>query len=145
MVVNCESIFIKMKKQITVVIADNNELIREALNIVLSANEEIKVIGLAQNGEEAIALAGQLSPDVILMDINMSPVNGFEATRKILKQLPSIKIIGLSLHEERTYAINMMRMGAKGYLTKTNRPHEIIEAILKVAAGGKYIDKKFEK
>lgn len=101
-------------------------------------------MGFAENGKQAIDLAGQLLPDLILLDINMTPVNGFEATSKILKLIPSIKIIGFSLNEDPSFAINMMKMGAKGYLMKSAAPNEIIEAILKVAAGGRHIDKKFE-
>lgn len=97
---------------------------------------------MATNGEEAIAMAGELKPDIILMDINMSPVNGFEATRKIIKLHPAIKIIGLSLHTEAAYCRNMLRLGAKGYVTKSSPYNDIIDAINIVAAGGKYIDKK---
>lgn len=111
------------------------------LNMLLIGIENIQVAGKARNGEEAIALAKELSPDVILMDINMSPVNGFEATRKILKQNPVAKIIGLSLHKKSSYAKNLIQLGAKGYVTKSASHKEIIDAIEIVAAGGKYIDK----
>lgn len=130
-----------MARQITVLIADDNLLVRESLRTILSPLENIEIIGEAKNGEEAIALAAQLVPDIILMDINMSPVNGFEATRKILNQLPSIKIIGLSLHKEPSYCRNMMRLGAMGYVVKSSSYEEIIMAVETVAAGGKYIDK----
>ena len=141
MAVNCEDFFSYMKKQITVLIADDNQLMRETLRIVIGFIENATLIGEAVNGKEAIALAKELSPDIILMDVNMSPVNGFEATRKILKQNPAAKIIGLSLHKEVSYAKNMMKLGARGYVTKSSPHHEIIEAIEKVAAGEKYIDK----
>jgi len=75
------------------------------------------------------------------MDIIMSPVNGFEATRKILKQNPIAKIIGFSMHNQASYAKNMLQLGAKGYVTKSAPHQEIIEAIRTVAAGRKYIDK----
>ncbi len=75
------------------------------------------------------------------MDINMSPINGFEATRKILKKNPASKVIGLSMHNKPAYAKNMLQLGAKGYLAKSAHHNEIIEAIKKVAAGGKYIGK----
>ncbi|HMU46852.1 MAG TPA: response regulator transcription factor [Chitinophagaceae bacterium] len=130
-----------MQKLITVLIADNNHHMRESLKVLLSAHDNISLVGEAKNGEEAMTLAAGLEPDIILMDINMSPVNGFEATRKILKQFPAIKIIGLSLHTEPSYCRNMLRLGAKGYVTKISPYSEIMVAIKEVAAGGKYIDK----
>ena len=131
--------------QITVLIVDDNKLMREALStILLSGIVNIQIVGNVSNGEEAIDLANKLQPDLIFMDINMSPVNGFEATRKILKQNSSIKIIGFSLHNEKSYAVNMMKLGAKGYLTKGASPEEIIEAVKKITKGGKYIDARFK-
>jgi len=131
-----------MPKPISVLIADDNHHIRESLHVLLGPLENITLVGEACNGEEAIVLAAELNPDIILMDINMSPVNGFEATRKILKQNPAIKIIGLSLHVEAPYCRNMLRLGARGYVTKSSPYTEIITAINEVAAGKKYIDKK---
>jgi DNA-binding NarL/FixJ family response regulator len=133
-----------MKKQITILIADDSILMRKTLSMLISVTAGFHLAGEASNGEEVIALANELSPDIILMDINMSPVNGFEATRKILKHNPAAKIIGLSLHKEPAYAKNMLKLGAKGYVTKSAPHQEIIEAIMKVAAGGKYIDKALE-
>lgn len=133
-----------MKKEITVLIADDNKLMQKALSLLISGTDGLQLAGEARSGEEAIALAKELSPDIILMDINMSPVNGFEATRKILKHNQSARIIGLSLHKEPTYAKNMFKMGAKGYVTKSAAHKEIIDAIMKVAAGGNYIGKDLE-
>jgi DNA-binding NarL/FixJ family response regulator len=133
-----------MKKQIAVLIADDNKIMRKTLSMLISGMEDVHLTGEASNGEEAIALAKEHSPDIILMDINMSPVNGFEATRKILMQNPAVKIIGLSLHTEPSYARNLLNLGAKGYVTKSAAHEEIIEAIRIVAAGGKYIDKGIE-
>lgn len=143
MAVNCETHFI-MEKQITVLIADDNSFIRESLRILLSPLKDITLIGEAKNGEETIIMAHEFCPAIIIMDINMSPVNGFEATRKILKQNPGIKIIGLSLHTEPSYCKNLLRLGAKGYLTKSAPHTEIIDAIKAVAAGGKYIDQSLK-
>jgi DNA-binding NarL/FixJ family response regulator len=130
-----------MAKHITVLIADDNVHMRESLRILISPLENLQLIGEAKNGEEAITFASDLHPDIILMDINMSPVNGFEATRKIVKQFPEIKIIGLSLHTEPAYCRNLMRLGARGYVTKSSPYEEILIAIQEVAAGGRYVDK----
>ena len=130
-----------MQELITVLIADDNVHMRETLRVMLNALENIELSGEASNGEEAIQMAADLKPNVMLVDINMSPVNGFEATRKILKQNPSIRIIALSLHKEISYCRNMLRLGAKGYVSKSSSYAEIVEAIKEVAAGNKYIDK----
>jgi DNA-binding NarL/FixJ family response regulator len=129
-----------MEKQITVLIADDNHRMRESLRLLIGEMENTRLVGEAASGEEAISLAAALLPDVILMDINMSPVNGFEATRKIMSLHPSCGIIGLSLHAIPFYARNLLQLGAKGYVTKSASYLNIIEAIRVVAAGGEYID-----
>ena len=101
-----------MEKAITILIADDNKYIRETIRFLLSRFANLKLVGEAESGEEAISLAKQLNPDVVLIDINMSPVNGFEATRKILKQNPLAKIIGLSVHKQPSYAKNILQLGA---------------------------------
>ena len=131
-----------MDKLITILIADDSRVFRETLQFLCSTIDTIRIIGEATNGEEAIAFAAANSPDIILMDINMSPVNGFEATRRILQVNPTIKIIGVSMHTEPSYCKKMLRLGAKGYVAKEAAHAEIIEAIHEVNAGGSYIDKE---
>ena len=128
-----------MNNAITILIADDNKYIRETIRFLISRFKNLLLVGEAESGEEAISLAKQLSPDVILIDINMAPVNGFEATRKILKQNPGIKIIGLSVHKQPSYAKNILQLGAKGYVTKSSPHKEIIHAILEVSEGKEYI------
>jgi two-component system invasion response regulator UvrY len=133
-----------MQQTITVIIADDNRHMRESLKVLLASYDHIDVIGEALNGEETIKLCTEKNPAVVLLDINMSPVNGFEAARKILKQNPSIRIIALSMHKEPSYCRNMMRIGAKGYVAKSSSYGEILEAINEVSAGRKYIDKSIK-
>ncbi len=128
-----------MDRAITILIADDNKYIRETIRFLLSRFKNFELLGEAESGEEAILLAKKLSPEIILIDINMSPINGFEATRKILKQNPSIKIIGLSVHKQPSYAKNILQLGAKGYVTKSSPHKEIIHAILQVSEGKEYI------
>jgi DNA-binding NarL/FixJ family response regulator len=128
-----------MSKVITILIADDNSFMRESLRFLIARVENFKFLGEAVSGFEAINLAKELSPDIILIDINMAPVNGFEATRKILKQNPTAKIIGLSVHKQPSYAKNIIQLGAKGYLTKSSPHKEIILAINLVAEGKEYI------
>lgn len=128
-----------MDKAITILIADDNKYIRETIRFLISRFSHLQLVGEAESGEEAISLAKQLIPDIILIDINMGPVNGFEATRKILKENPSMKIIGLSVHKQPSYAKNILQLGAKGYVTKSSPHKEIIHAIMQVSEGREYI------
>lgn len=124
---------------ITILIADDNNYIRETLSFLISRVENFRLVGEAKSGQEAIRLAIELCPDIILLDINMAPVNGFEATRKIVKHCPGSKIIGLSVHKQFSYANNILSLGAKGYLTKSSPHKEIIHAINVVASGKEYL------
>ncbi len=124
---------------IKVIIADDHQMVRETWKMLLQKDERITVVAEGASGADAINLAAVHLPDVILMDINMSPVNGFEATRKIVKSHPNIKIIGVSINNQPSYARNIMNLGAKGYVTKNSSREEMIEAILQVHSGKTFI------
>ena len=126
-------------EKIRVIIVDDHQLVRETWKMLLHEREGIDVIKECTSGAEAIELSSSLKPDVILMDVNMAPVNGFEATRKILKTNPQIKIIGVSVNNQTSYARNMMQLGAKGYVTKNSSRNEMILAIQEVMKGKTYI------
>jgi len=126
-------------KKIRIIIVDDHEMIRQTWKMILQQNEELDIIYECSNGEEAIEAATRLQPDIILMDINMSPVNGFEATRRITHLVPTAKIIGLSINNQPTYARNIMQLGAKGFVTKNSSSNEMIEAIQTVYNGGNFI------
>ena len=128
-----------MNPQIRVIIVDDHQQVRETWKLLLEQDKRFIVIAECENGQEAIDIVKQLLPDIILMDINMTPVNGLEATRKILKQLPAMKIIGLSINDQPSYAKTMLDIGAKGYVTKSSSKHEMARAILAVFNGEQYI------
>jgi DNA-binding NarL/FixJ family response regulator len=107
--------------------------------MLLHNQNSINVIKECSSGSEAISEATASDPHVILMDINMTPVNGFEATKKILKNAPHIKIIGVSVNNQPSYARNIMQLGAKGYVTKNSSREEMIRAIHEVMNGKTYI------
>jgi DNA-binding NarL/FixJ family response regulator len=125
--------------QIRVIIVDDHQMVRETWKMILQKDERIVIIAECCSGQEAIDAAAHLQPDIMLMDINMSPVNGFEATRKILKAHPNIKIIGVSIQNQPGYARNMLQLGAKGYVTKNSSKEEMIEAIINVQNGKIFI------
>jgi len=124
---------------IKLIIVDDHLHVREAWTWVLNQVPTINVIAQCANGQEAIEAAKQLQPDVILMDIHMTPVNGIEATRTIREFAPNIKIIGVSVQAERSYVNEMLRNGANGYVTKNSPSTEMVAAIDEVLAGNTYI------
>lgn len=130
---------------IRVVLVDDHQMVRETWKMILETDRRIQIVGECASGEEAIHAAAALLPNIMLMDVNMSPVNGFEATRKIVKNFPAIKIIGVSINNQPSYARNMMQLGAKGYVTKNSPREEMIDAILQVARGKTYICKEILK
>ena len=128
-----------MSETIRLVIVDDHDLMRETWKMVLQSDSRLVVVAECASGKEAIDCAETVQPDVMLMDINMAPVNGFEATRKIAKAYPGIKIIGLSINNQPAYARNMIQLGARGYMTKNSTKEEMIKAILAVMQGDIYI------
>lgn len=126
-------------RKISIILVDDHKLIRDSWSFVLNSDPRFTVVGETNNGEEAVEIVSRLKPDVILMDVNMAPVNGFDATRQILKFAPSSKIIAVSMHTMPAYAKRMMQLGAMGYVTKNSSKDEMIRAILEVYEGKKYI------
>jgi DNA-binding NarL/FixJ family response regulator len=131
-----------MVEHIRLVIVDDHKMMRETWKMILQQDPRIDVIAECASGAEAIQCAEKEEPDVILMDINMSPVNGFEATQKINHAHPEIKIIGLSINNQPAYVRHMLQLGAKGYMTKNSSPEEMLKAIETVCNGGTYICKE---
>ena len=125
--------------KISILIADDHKLIRETWSYILNNDPRFKVVASCGNGEEAVELAKEKHPGVILMDINMSPFSGLEATKQIRKIIPDSKIIGVTMHSQPAYAKKMLQIGAKGYVTKNSSKEEMIKAILEVYQGNKYI------
>jgi DNA-binding NarL/FixJ family response regulator len=125
--------------KIRLILVDDHEMVRETWKLILQQDSRIDIIAECGSGAEAIDAANGLFPDVMLMDINMSPVNGFEATRKIVRSCPDIKIIGVSVNDQPGYARNMLQLGAKGFVTKNTSQEEMIEAILEVFKGRTFI------
>jgi len=125
--------------QIRIVLVDDHELVRGSWKLLLKQDTRFSVIGECRNGAEAIEEAQKLRPDIIIMDINMYPMNGMEATEKISQVAPSVKIIGLSINNQPAYVQKMMNAGAKGYMTKNSSLHEMTHAIMEVHNGRQYI------
>ncbi|PAF19164.1 response regulator transcription factor [Terribacillus saccharophilus] len=125
--------------KIKILLADDQELILESLSIVLSMEEDFEIVGLAQNGEEAIKVCEQLQPDIVLMDINMPLMDGVAATALIKERLPVTKVIILTSYREVEYVLTALSYGAEGYLLKAIHPKELAAGIRVVHAGGTLI------
>ena len=123
---------------IKVIIADDHSMVREAWALLLSRDPNLSIVATCENGEQVIALCRDLAPDVVLMDINMEPVNGIEATKAIRDFSEDIKIIGISVHTDLPYLNALMQAGANGYVTKNSPSEEMIRAIVLVSKGEKY-------
>jgi len=126
-------------EKITVLIADDHQLIRDAWTYMLNSDPRFTVIGVASTGEQAVELTSILRPAIVLMDINFHGLSGFEATQLIRKKSPGSRIIGVSMHTMPAYAKKMLKMGASGYVTKNSSKEEFFEAILEVRQGKTFI------
>jgi DNA-binding NarL/FixJ family response regulator len=121
-------------------LAENHKVMREGLRLLLDREASITVVGEAGDGLEAINLAKELRPDVVVMDVSMPQLNGLAATEAILKSLPNTKIVILTRHADVSYVQRLLRAGASGYVLKQSVAEELVRAIRRVAAGQKYLD-----
>ena len=126
-------------KKVSIMIVDDHTLIRETWSFLLGKNENFDVVAECGDGERAIELARDKRPDVVLLDINMAPMSGFDVLKMIRKYSPGSKIIGVSMHSQPAYAKKMLRLGAKGYVTKNSPRQEMLEAISEVSNNHVYI------
>jgi len=124
---------------IRVIIVDDHDVVRTGIKGVLDNIYGLEVIAEASNGEQAIELARNLKPDIVLMDISMPGISGLEATRRITTSFPAIRVIALTVHEEIPFPTCLLEAGASGYLTKGSHVVEIINAIKTVSRGQQYL------
>lgn len=117
------------KDMIRVLLADDHKMLREGLAGLLGDEPDIQLVGEAEDGKAAIAMAQRLRPDVVLMDVSMPEMDGIEATRRITNELPGIRVIGLSMHERDDMAQAMIQAGAFAYLTKGGPCEMLLDTI----------------
>jgi DNA-binding NarL/FixJ family response regulator len=116
-----------------VLIVDDHRVFRDGLKLVINRQTDMEVVGEAEEGEKAIVLTRQLLPDIILMDVKMPIMDGAETTRRILAEMPGMKILALSIYDDDEFMANMMRAGALGYILKGCDSEELSGAVRKVA------------
>ncbi len=122
-------------QKINLVLADDHAVVRSGTRELLEQQPDLKIIGEAANGEEAVQLAKEMQPDVIIMDVRMPKLTGIEATRQIKAECPEVKVLVLTAHDDDEYVFALLQAGANGYLLKTAEIEELVRAIRTVAAG----------
>jgi len=125
-----------------ILIADDHGMMREGLKFLIKKEADMEVVGEAEDGLTAVKLAKELQPDVIIMDVSMPNLNGVEAAKLIMHEVPSTRIIALSMYFNRSYVMNMLKAGAVGYVLKSYFFDELVRAIRAVAAGERYLSPK---
>lgn len=123
---------------ITVVVADDHQIIRQGLRLLFGSQPDMELVGEAENGQEAVELVTQLHPQVVVIDVSMPILDGFEATRQVKAEFPKIKVIALSMHNDAIFIDGMKSVGADGYVLKDAAFEQLAEAIRTVLAGGTY-------
>jgi DNA-binding NarL/FixJ family response regulator len=134
-----------MTKKITVLLVDDHGLVRRGFRRMLEDELDIEVVGEAGDGEEAVRLAQDLAPQVVVMDCALPKVNGLDATRQILEHSPETAVLMLSMHSESTWVKQAIDAGAKGYILKNAMNLELGPAVRRVAAGGTIFDPQVEQ
>jgi DNA-binding NarL/FixJ family response regulator len=125
--------------RIRVILADDHAVVRAGLKAVLGAAKDIEVVGEASNGREAVALVERLRPDVAVMDLSMPEMDGASATKKLLENGTSTRVLVLTMHAEDEYLVPLLEAGASGYLVKHAADRELIDAVRSVAHGDLYV------
>jgi two-component system response regulator NreC len=124
---------------ITVILVDDHDVVRTGLHSYLNTHSDINVVAEARNGEETLLRAGEMRPDLIIMDITMPGMDGLEATRRLKMQNPECLVLALTVHEDKQYFMEMLSAGASGYITKQAAADDLVAAIRAVASGQVYL------
>ena len=125
--------------KIKLLMVDDHEIVRAGLRMLLQAQPDIQIVGEADNGRDAVAKARELQPDIVLMDISLPDIDGFEATRQIKRALPNVAILALTMHESDEYFFKMLNAGASGYVPKKAAPTDLVTAIHMIHEGGVFL------
>ena len=130
---------------IRILIADDHPLLRQGIRNFLSLEPDFQIVGEAVDGEDAVAQAKALLPDILLLDINMPKANGIQVAQQLKECLPEVRILALTIHDDENYMMEMIRSGAAGYLLKDIEPSMMVQAIRRVAAGESYVEPSLTK
>jgi DNA-binding NarL/FixJ family response regulator len=125
---------------ITVMLVDDHKMVSEVLSALLEREPDMEVVAIADNGRDAISMAREVKPDIIVMDLTMPEMNGLESCRRIMMETPESRIIVLSMHAEREYVVEALKAGAKGYIQKMSAFNTLVGAIRSVRENNGYLD-----
>jgi two-component system, NarL family, response regulator NreC len=123
-----------------VILADDHQMLREGLRLLINSQVDMEVVGEAENGEVAVVLAQKLQPDVVVMDISMPEMNGLKATQCLIRSCPKIKVLILTRHTDDGYLQQLLQSGSSGYVLKQSASDELVRAIRVIACGQIYLD-----
>jgi two-component system, NarL family, response regulator NreC len=126
-------------KKTRILLVDDHAMVRQGFRMILAAQSDMEIVGEAGNGREAVELADQLKPDVVVMDVAMPELNGIEATRRITASSPRTRILALSMYKDSVYVREILRAGARGFLLKDAIDHDLLAAVRAVASGEGYL------
>jgi DNA-binding NarL/FixJ family response regulator len=126
--------------KLRIFVADDHQIVREGLKALINAQPDMQVVGEAEDGRAAWLLAKRLLPDVVVMDVSMPDMNGAEATERLRAECPQVKVLALTVYEDRGYLQQLLKAGASGYVLKRAVMEELVRAVRTVARGGSYVD-----
>jgi len=129
---------------IRILLAEDHKIVRQGLRSLLAKQPDLEIVAEAENGSEAIALATQLGVDLVLMDLTLPDMSGIDATRRIVAELPEVRVLALTMHSDKRFITETLKAGAKGYLVKESATLELVEAIRSVAGGGSYLSRSLQ-
>jgi two-component system response regulator NreC len=127
-------------KKLRIILADDHNIVREGLRLLIDSQPDMHVVGEASNGKEAVLKARDLKPDVVVMDLSMPEMNGLQATKLLKAERPELKVVALTAHEDEGYLRQLCKAGAAGYLLKRSAGDELVKAISVVAKGGVHFE-----
>jgi DNA-binding NarL/FixJ family response regulator len=126
--------------KLRILLADDHTLIRDGLKALINAQQDMEVVGEAGDGQTAYKIAAEIQPDLVVMDVSLPEMSGAKATERIKHELPGIKILALTVHEDKGYLRQLIQAGASGYVLKRAAAEDLIHAIRAIAGGGIYVD-----
>jgi DNA-binding NarL/FixJ family response regulator len=125
--------------KIRILLADDHAVVRNGFRMILEAQSDMEVVGEVSNGREAVEVATEVQPDIVVMDVTMPELNGIEATRRIATAAPRTRVLALSMHKDSVYVREILRAGARGYLLKDSGEGDLLSAVRAVAKGEGYL------
>lgn len=128
-----------VNRKIRILLADDHSIVRQGFKMILDAQSDMEVVGEAANGRQAIEMAEQLRPDIVVMDVAMPELNGVEATRRLTALSPHSRVLALSMHKDSTYVREILRAGARGYLLKDSFDTDLLAAVRAIQKGEGYL------